>query len=275
MMHTLAYIDWNVDPVMFQIGHLSIRYYSILFAIAFWLGYVVLMKMLKHEGIPEFWGDKIFIYTVVATIIGSRLGHVFFYGWDYYSQHPGEIIKVWEGGLASHGGAIGILIALFIFKVTTAKTKSYLWVMDHVVVPTALAAFFIRIGNLMNSEIVGAPTNLPWAFRFLRLHPDMALIPRHPSQIYEAVFYLCVFLLLVYLYQKKQFYKKDGSLFGVFLIGIFGFRLIVETMKENQEAWEADMVLNMGQTLSIPFVLLGIFCLVRALIIDKRTNKKK
>ncbi len=121
---TLAYIDWNVDPAMFTLGHLVVRYYSVFFALAFWLGYVIMGKMFKHEGVPEGWCDKIFIYTIVATVIGSRLGHVFFYGWDYYSQHPAEIFKVWEGGLASHGGAIGIIVALFIYIKRVATTKS-------------------------------------------------------------------------------------------------------------------------------------------------------
>ncbi|MDO4462276.1 MAG: prolipoprotein diacylglyceryl transferase [Bacteroidia bacterium] len=261
----LGYIDWNVDPIIFNIGHFGLRYYSLFFAIAFWLGYIIMDRMMKHEGAPEEWTDKIFIYTIVATIIGSRLGHVFFYGWDYYSQHPIEIFKIWEGGLASHGGAIGILIALYIYKKRVAKNKSYLWVMDHIVVPVALAAFFIRMGNLFNSEIYGQPTDLPWGFRFLRLRPEMAFIPRHPTQIYEAGFYLITFCVLSFLYWKKDFYKKEGGLFGVFLICIFGFRIIVESWKENQEAFEEGMTLNMGQLLSIPLLIAGILCLYNAL----------
>ncbi|MBP5364849.1 MAG: prolipoprotein diacylglyceryl transferase [Bacteroidales bacterium] len=260
-----GFIDWDVDPVFFHLGSFPVRYYSLFFAIAFWLGYVIERKLFEHEKTPDNWVDKIFIYTIVATIIGSRLGHVFFYGWDYYSQHPAEILKIWEGGLASHGGGIGILIALFLYKKFVAKDKSFLWVMDHIVVPVALAAFFIRMGNLMNSEIYGHPTDVPWAFRFLRLHPDEAALPRHPTQIYEATFYLLVFALLWFLYWKKSFYKREGGLFGIFLIGIFGFRMIVENLKENQEAFEDSMTLNMGQLLSIPFVILGICCLVYAL----------
>ncbi len=261
----LGYIDWDVDPVMFTIGKLSIRYYSIFFALAFWFGYLIIQRMFRHENVPEEWCDKIFIYTIIATIIGARLGHVIFYGWDYYSQHPVDILKIWEGGLASHGGAIGIMIALFIYKKRVATTKSYLWVMDHIVVPAALAGFFIRMGNLMNSEIVGAPTDLPWAFRFLRLHPDDALVPRHPSQIYEAVTYLAIFLLLVFLYQRKKFYLREGAIFGTFLVAVFGFRFFMETNKAKQEAWEEGMLLNMGQILSLPFIAIGIYCLIRGL----------
>lgn len=263
-MEILAFINWDVDPVLFSFGPIEIRYYSLCFALAFGLGYLIVDKMFKHEKCPDNWVDSILMYTVIATIVGARFGHVIFYGWEYYSQNPLEIVKIWEGGLASHGGAIGILVALYIFhkKVTN---KSYLWVLDHIVVPIALAAFFIRMGNLMNSEIVGSPTDVPWAFKFLRLHPDEAMIPRHPSQVYEALFYLFVFGVLVYLYQKKKFYKKEGGLFGIFLIGIFGFRIFVETMKVNQEAFENDMALNMGQILSIPFVVVGIICLYKAI----------
>ena len=267
-MDILAYIDWNVDPSLFRIETsfmtIDLRYYSLLFALSFWLGYLIVEKMFKHEGCSEKWVDSLFLYTIVATVIGARLGHVFFYNWDYYSQNPGEILKIWEGGLASHGGAIGILIALYIYHKKVSK-KSYLWILDHIVVPIALAAFFIRVGNLMNSEIVGSPTDVPWAFRFLRLSPEEAMIPRHPSQLYEALFYLMVFFVLVYLYQKRKFYQKEGGLFGVFLIGIFGFRIIVETLKENQETFENDMFLNMGQLLSIPFVIIGIYTFIRAL----------
>jgi len=261
----LNYIDWNVDPVMFHLGPLGIRYYSLLFALAFWLGYVLMAKMFKNEGVAEEWSDKIFIYTIIGTVIGARLGHVFFYGWDYYSQHPADIFKIWEGGLASHGAAIGILTSLYIFHKRVSK-KTYLWVLDHIVIVVALSGFFIRTGNLMNSEICGVPCdpNLPWAFRFLRLHPDEALIPRHPSQIYEAVFYLGVFCMLSYLYWKKNYIQKDGALFGLFLVLVFGFRIMIEMLKADQEAFEADMVLNMGQLLSIPFVLVGIWCIWRS-----------
>lgn len=266
----LGYIDWNVDPIIFSIGKFGLRYYSLFFALAFWFGYMMISKMFKKEGAPDDWCDKIFVYTIIATIVGARLGHVFFYGWDYYSQNPAEIFKIWEGGLASHGGAIGILAALYLYHKLVAKTKSYLWVLDHIVIPIALAAFFIRMGNLFNSEIYGQPTDLPWAFRFLRLRPELAFVPRHPTQIYEATFYLLTFLLLWFLYWKKDFIKREGALFGIFLICIFGFRIIVEMMKENQEAFEDDMTLNMGQILSIPLVIIGVFCLYKAL-----TNKSK
>ncbi len=266
----LAYIDWNVDPILFHIGPLGIRYYSILFALAFWFGYLIMDKMLKHEKCPEEWTDKIFIYTIIGTVVGARLGHVFFYAWDYYSHHLLDILCVWEGGLASHGAAIGIMTAIYLFNRNVSK-KSYLWALDHIVVVVALSGLFIRTGNLMNSEIVGAPCNpdLPWAFRFLRLHPDEAFIPRHPSQIYEALFYFFVFIVLSFLFWKKNYIQKEGAMFGIFLVLVFGFRFIIESLKDNQEAWEADLPINMGQILSIPFILLGIWCLWYSLIRKK------
>ena len=145
-----GYIDWNASPELFSIGPLSIRYYSLFFALAFWLGFLVMERIFKNDQVPEGWLDKLFMYVIIATILGARLGHVFFYGWDYYSQHPGEILKVWEGGLASHGGAIGILIAIYFYSKKVTK-RSMLWTLDRLVIPVALAAFFIRMGNFMNS----------------------------------------------------------------------------------------------------------------------------
>lgn len=263
MLSTLCFIDWNLDPVFFHLGPFAVRYYGLFFAIAFWLGYVITAKMFKDQKLPDTLVDKVFIYILVATLIGSRLGHCIFYAWDYYSQHPLEILQVWKGGLASHGGTLGIIIALIIFSKRVSH-KPFLWIVDCICVPVALAAFFIRMGNLANSEIVGIPTDVPWAFRFLRLRPDDALIPRHPTQIYEALFYLAVFGLLWFLYWKKRLIVRHGALFGVFMVCVFGFRILIEGLKENQEPFEDSMVLNMGQLLSIPYVILGIACLIYA-----------
>ena len=260
---TICFIDWNVDPVLFHIGSLGIRYYSLFFAIAFWLGYVITDKMFRDQKVPDGMLDKVFFLIIIATVIGSRLGHCLFYGWDYYSQHPLEILQVWKGGLASHGGTIGIMLALIYFSKCISH-KSVLWILDCVCVPIALAAFFIRMGNLMNSEIVGMPSDVPWAFRFLRLHPDEALIPRHPTQIYEALFYLAVFGLLWFLYWKKHLIVRHGALFGIFMVCVFGFRIFVEHFKENQEAFEDAMTLNMGQWLSVPMVAIGFASIIYA-----------
>ncbi|MDE6041044.1 MAG: prolipoprotein diacylglyceryl transferase, partial [Muribaculaceae bacterium] len=211
------------------------------------------------------------IYVMVATIVGARLGHVFFYQWDYYSAHPWKILATWEGGLASHGGAIGIIIAVLLYSVFVTK-RSPLWTFDRLTVAIALVGCLIRIGNLMNSEIFGHPTDLPWGFMFVRSEEWNALyygLACHPTQIYEALTYLALFGLMMWLYWKKNAGEHPGLLFGVFLIGTFGSRIFVEMIKNNQVAFEDNMALNMGQLLSIPFVLLGIYLIVRAMMRPK------
>lgn len=262
-------ITWNPDPEIFSLGPLSVRYYGLFFALGFLLGYYIIERMFRREQIPEQWLDKLFIYVVVATVIGARLGHVFFYGWDYYSQNPGEILAIWQGGLASHGGAIGILVAIYFYSKKVTK-KSPLWILDRLVVAVALAAVFIRLGNLMNSEIVGQVTTVSWAFWFQRIDPDQQVL-RHPTQIYEALAYLVVFVVLMYMYWKAEAGKRQGLLFGIFLIGIFASRFFIEFVKANQEAFEESMALNMGQILSIPFVLGGIYFVWKAMA-QKKLN---
>ncbi len=253
-MGILNFITWNADPEIFSLGPLSVRWYGLMFALSFILGYYIVEKQFKHEKENLKWLDSLLMYIVVSTIIGARLGHVFFYGWDYYSQNIGEILMVWKGGLASHGGAIGIFIALFIHSKKFTK-KSVFWTIDRVVIPTALAAMFIRLGNLFNSEIYGVETSLPWGFIFERNHE---VVPKHPTQLYEALAYLGSFILLNWLYWKTTIKSKTGMLTGLFFILIFSARFFIEFVKEDQEAFEAAMSLNMGQWLSIPFVLLGI-----------------
>ncbi|WP_240928436.1 prolipoprotein diacylglyceryl transferase [Maribellus sediminis] len=261
MIHILNFIHWNVNPEIFHIGSLSVRWYGLLFASGFLIGYYIGEYMLKSEKVNPKWIDSLFFYLIIATVVGARLGHVFFYGWEYYSQHPAEIFKVWHGGLASHGGAIGILVALYIHsKVVTKRTM--LWTLDRVVVPTALVAAFIRTGNLMNSEIYGVQTSLPWGFIFERNGETLA---KHPTQIYEALAYLLTFGVLMYLYWKTNSKNRPGLLMGVFFIMVFAARFFIEFIKEDQEAFEAGMALNMGQWLSIPFVLTGIFLVIRAI----------
>ena len=256
----LNFIRWNVDPEFISLGPLSIRYYGLLFAIGFYVGYMMLEKMYKSEKLPLEWAEKVFVYIVIATIVGARLGHVFFYGWPYYSQHLDEILMVWHGGLASHGGAIGILIALYIYSKKVTH-KSMIWTLDRVVVPVALVAVLIRLGNLMNSEIYGHATTLPWGFVFER---NGESVPKHPTQIYEALSYLVVFLVLLRTYWKTNAKDKQGLIFGMFLIGIFGARFFIEFVKEVQEPWEQGMMLNMGQLLGIPFVLFGAWLVFNA-----------
>ena len=211
------------------------------------------------------------VQTCALPILGARLGHVFFYGWDYYSQHPGEILKVWHGGLASHGGALGIFIALLIHSSQVTK-RNVFWTIDRVVVPTALVSAFIRLGNLMNSEIYGVQTTLPWGFIFER---NDEVVPKHPTQIYESLAYFLTFAVLMHLYWRTRARFKQGLLTGVLFIMVFTARFFIEFIKEDQESFEAAMTLNMGQWLSIPFILAGIFLVVRALRKPEKIYKNK
>lgn len=253
-MGLLNFIHWNFNPEIFHLGPLSVRWYGLMFALSFILGYNMVEKQFKFEKENLKWLDSLLIYIVVATIVGARLGHVFFYDWDDYSQNPIEILKVWHGGLASHGGVIGIFIALLIFSKKVTK-RNVFWIIDRVIVPTALAAMFIRLGNLFNSEIYGVQTSLPWGFIFEKNHE---LVPKHPTQLYEAFAYLLTFFVVRWMYWKTDAKSKTGMISGVFFIMVFTARFLIEFIKEDQEAFEATMLLNMGQWLSIPFVLGGI-----------------
>lgn len=260
----MLYINWDVTPEIIK-GWKTPNFYGLLFVTGLILGYYVIRKMFRKEGVPDEKLDKLVLYVVVATIVGARLGHVFFYDWGYYSQHLGEIFKVWEGGLASHGGAIALVIALYLYNKTTLH-KSYLWILDRMAAPIAIAATFIRLGNLMNSEIVGRPTNVPWAFKFTHyVNESTGMLdptPRHPAQLYEALMYLSIFGILMFLFWKKEAWKQQGLIFSVFLILLFGGRFLVEYVKMGQSAYDESLTTNTGQLLSIPFVLVGIGILI-------------
>jgi prolipoprotein diacylglyceryl transferase len=272
-MGTLLAIHWNPSPELFSIGPISIRWYGLMFATGFLIGFSILTKMFKFEGSNPEWVEKLFVYVIIATIVGARLGHVFFYGWDYYSHHLMEIIlpiaKGVDGykfvgfqGLASHGGAFGIFIAVWIFSKRVTK-RPVLWTLDRLLVPIALVGAMIRTGNLMNSEIYGVATNLPWGFIFDRNNETIA---KHPTMIYEALCYLVTFGLMMFFYFKKKDLKdRAGFLTGVFFIGMFFTRFMIEFIKEKQEAFEAGMALDMGQILSIPFIIAGIWLLYYSL----------
>ena len=261
-------IHWNVNPEIFRIGFVAVRWYSLLFMLAFVAGIYIMNRIYKYEKKPVEAVDHLLMYMLFSTVIGARLGHCFFYDPAYYLSNPLKILMVWEGGLASHGAAIGILIGLYLYS-KKYKDQPFLWLVDRVVITVALAGAFIRTGNLFNSEIIGAPTDLPWAFVFDRVDQ----IPRHPSQIYEALAYLIVFVILYRLYMKQKGKTPNGQLLGLFLILVFGFRFFVEFVKANQEPFEQGMALNMGQILSIPAVLAGFWLLFRIRI--KRTQKKQ
>lgn len=249
----LAAIHWNVNPEIFRIGSFAIRYYGVLWALSFYLGYLIFDRFVKKEALPEGFLDSLTIYTAVGTILGARLGHCLFYEPAYYLSHPLDILKIWQGGLASHGAAIGIIIAIFLFS--RKQKVSWTYVMDRLVITVALAGFLIRVGNLMNSEIYGVETNLPWGFIFER---NGEIFPKHPTQLYEAFVYLLIFIALFIVYNKSNYKPKQGLLFGLFLIGVFSARFIIEFVKEPQVEFEKSMSLNMGQLLSIPFVLAGV-----------------
>lgn len=263
----LDFITWNVDPEIFS-GFITVRWYGLMFAIGFLVGYEIVAKMFKHEGAPEKWLGILLIYVVVATIVGARLGHVFFYEWDIYKADPIKILYIWEGGLASHGGTIAIIIAVILYSIFVTK-RSPLWTFDRLVIAIAFVGGLIRLGNLFNSEIFGTATDLPWGFMFVRSREWHELYEGqgvHPTQIYEALCYFALFGLLMWMYWKKNAEERPGLILGVFFIGIFLPRFLIEFIKNDQVAREATMTLNIGQQLSIPFILLGVLLIIYSLI---------
>ncbi|MBG6234052.1 prolipoprotein diacylglyceryl transferase [Pedobacter sp. CAN_A7] len=254
-----AYL-WDPNGTIIDLGFFALRYYSLFFALAFGVSYLVIKRQFsKHEVHPELL-DKLTIYVFFGTLIGARLGHCLFYDLTYYAEHPLEIILPvsfnphfhFTGfqGLASHGAGIGILLSIFLF--CRKYNLSIRFVLDQVAIVVPLAGFFIRLGNLMNSEIIGIPSNLPWAFIFIKTDN----IPRHPTQLYEAIAYLLIFILTYWL--VRRYPKQNGYYVGLVLLLLFSFRIAVEFLKENQVAFEAGMLLDMGQILSIPFILISL-----------------
>ncbi|NSW46329.1 MAG: prolipoprotein diacylglyceryl transferase [Bacteroidales bacterium] len=254
---TFIYIHWNADPTMIDLWGFPISWYGLLFALGFVFGYIIMQKIFQREQIPQKILDNLSLYMFIGTVVGARLGHCFFYEPEYYLAHPIEILYIRQGGLASHGAAIAILISLWIFS--KKQKKPFSWIVDRIVIVVALAGFFIRLGNLMNSEIYGQVTHVPWAFIFDRIDNQ----PRHPSQLYESVAYLLLFFLLYWMYFKRNASKKPYLLFGVFLLGCFGFRFLVEFIKDVQVDFEHFMALKMGQWLSIPFIISGLYFIFR------------
>lgn len=275
----LTYITWNVDPIAFDIFGYAIRWYGILWATGVALCTFTISRMYKHEKLPEKWFDSLFIYVIIGLVIGARLGHCLFYNPEYYLSHPLSILNLREGGLASHGGAIGMTIAIYLYS-RRISHRSMIWALDRLVVGVAIGATFIRLGNLMNSEIYGRPTTLPWGFNFIRdNHWHLPLgeklgsgeLPCHPTQIYEAIIYFIIFLVGLYLFYKTNAKEKQGLILGISLIGIFLSRFLIEFIKKEQEYFEQDMLLNMGQLLSLPFIIWGIWLIWNAL---RKNNKE-
>ena len=270
----LNFIVWNVDPYIFVfpekfplLGGHPVAWYGLLWALVFVVGYYVMRKVYRKENLSDELLDKLTIYMLVFSVIGARLGHCLFYEPDYYLSDPIKILYIWEGGLASHGGAIGILLGLFIYS---RRTKiPYLHILDLIVIPVALGGAFIRLGNLMNSEIYGYETTLPWGFKFVRDWapgtPVEAIPACHPTQIYEALICLIVFAVLLYLFFKKDMAKKhSGFMFGLFCTVVFGTRILIEFIKQPQVEFENSMTLDMGQWLSIPFMIIGVYFIIKS-----------
>ena len=245
-------IEWNVDPILISLGPLTVRYYGLLFLIGFYLGYFYMHSLCRREGKSTEKLDSLLIYLIAGTTIGARLGHCLFYEWDYFSAHPLEIFMIWHGGLASHGGSLGVIIALIIFCRYNPEFELP-WLMDRIAIPTVLTATFIRLGNLMNSEIIGKPTDGTWGVIFKRVDN----IPRHPAMVYESATYFVVWLTTLWWYRRYRERTPSGLLVGWIVGVIFTARFFIEFLKENQEAFEANMTFNMGQLLSIPFAIAG------------------
>ena len=275
-MSVLNYITWNVSDEIFRFtlpffGSVALRWYGLLFALGFVFGQILLTRIYKAEGLKEKWVDVITLYMIVGTVLGARLGHCLFYEPEVYLRDPIRILKIWEGGLASHGATIGILLALYLFS---RKYKfDYLWVLDRIVIVVALGGALIRLGNLMNSEIIGKPTNVPWAFKFERNQEIIngvaaSVLPRHPAQLYESISSFLLFIGLYFLWRQLKRSTPRGRIFGLFVVILFTLRVLYEFLKENQVDKEDYLLetigLNIGQLLSIPLIIIGLIVLIRS-----------
>lgn len=253
-------IPWDMNPEIFRLGGFAIRWYGLLFALAFLFGTLLMTRFFKIEGKPADTIDRLLLYMLAAVVVGARLGEVLFYNPGYFLRHPLEIPMTWRGGLSSHGAVAGILVALYLYSKRTPG-QPFLWVLDRIVIIVALGGGLIRIGNFMNSEILGRPTLGNWGVIFKRVDP----LPRHPTQLYESFTYLSLFILLMILYRFLETEKRQGLLSGMFLTVGFSARFMIEFTKVSQTAFDETWVLSMGQWLSIPVILLGLYLLARSL----------
>lgn len=279
----LLFVTWDVNPEILSIFGREIRWYGLLWVIGLFVAIYVVQRIFDKEELPQKWFDSLFVYMMLGIIIGARLGHCLFYEPAYYLANPIEILKIWEGGLASHGGVIGIIIAVWLYSKKVTK-KSMLWTFDRVIVPTGFTAAMIRLGNLMNHEIYGGPTSQPWGFRFIENipawktgAPPIFSEPSHPTQIYEAIVYLIVFIITMYMFWKTDAKKKQGLLLGIAMIIIFASRFLIEYVKHVQVESELIMRENtgliLGQWLSIPFILWGVWLIWNSMLKSKDDNK--
>jgi len=289
------FIVWDVDPILIHFGDGGIRWYGLLWAVGLYVCWALNDRMYKSENCPAEWSDQLFFWMAAGTIIGARLGHCWFYewhqygepwhlfGWEFtyrnpYIENPLRLFRIWEGGLASHGGTLGIIItAILLNKYRFSRYPqfgtSWIWILDRLCIGAGLTGALIRLGNLFNSEIYGGQTDLPWGFIFVR---EGLTIPCHPTQIYEMIYCLIAFAVTYTLYHKTDARRREGLLLGIFLEIVFFTRFCLEFIKNDQEAFEAGHLLNMGQLLSIPFIVLGLYLIIRAYrrplspVVDKR-----
>ena len=249
----MDYFVWDLNPEIIKLGFFAPRYYGLLFATGFLVGYQIMKKIFLQAGHSEEDLSSLLMHMMLGTIIGARLGHCLFYEADYYLSRPLEILFIWKGGLASHGGSLGIFISSLIYK-SKHPDQAYMWLADRLALGIVFTAGCIRLGNFFNSEIIGKVTDVPWAIVFARVDN----FPRHPAMLYESACYFILFAIIFGIYQKKKETVREGLMLGIIITGIFTSRFFIEFIKENQVAFENDMTLNMGQLLSIPFVLAGL-----------------
>lgn len=256
----MNYFVWDASPEIFRLGSVAIRWYGLLFALGFVIGYEIFRWIFKIENRNQKDIDKLTIVMIISTVVGARLGHCFFYEPSYYLANPIEILYVWKGGLASHGAAIAILLGIWYF---VARNKEYtlLWLLDRLVITVALAGALIRLGNFFNSEILGTPTDVPWAVIFAKVDNT----PRHAVQLYESFSYFFIFIYLLFVYLKYKDKLPAGRNFGAFLTLVFAARFFLEFYKEQQTTLESFLPLHMGQLLSIPFVIVGLYFWIKSI----------
>jgi len=253
-MNLFLTVVWKFSPTLVHLGSFELRYYGLMWALGFAVSMLLFVRFIRREGYPEKMFDSIFWYAVLSCIIGSRLGHCLFYEPETYLKHPLEILKIWEGGLASHGAAIGLLVGLWLFS--RKNRMPYLWSLDRIMIAVTISGALVRLGNLFNSEIYGVQTDLPWGFIFVRTGET---VPKHPTQIYEALCYIVGFAILLWFYYKRDMARRrPGFMFGLGLVIVFLSRFLIEFIKMPQESFEQGMFLDMGQLLSLPFIIAGI-----------------
>lgn len=280
----LSYITWDVNPELFTIFGREIRWYGLFWVIGLIVAVYIVQRIYNEEKLPQKWFDSLFMYMMLGIIVGARVGHCLFYEPAYYLANPIKILYIWEGGLASHGGVLGIIIAVWLYSRNVTK-KSMLWTFDRVIVPTGFTAAMIRLGNLMNHEIYGDVTSQPWGFRFIEnvgawkagVAQPIFSQPSHPTQIYEALVYFLVFAVTMYMFWNTDAKKKQGLLLGIAMIMIFLSRFFIEYIKEVQVESEILMRQNtgliLGQWLSIPFIIWGIWLVWNAYRNDKKGHQ--